>query len=170
MLEIILWIVAINWVAPLLMFVYPLGLKLWSKEFVFEGFYGPFAKFRLANEDTLEPWHAKMWKDWGGVGLFMFMCYRDLPEKWDDARVARTIVHEGTHCWHWLFFGLFFWFTYAGHSLWILVTQKIKGKPYTKHSYLDIWSERLARKRAGQLVDVPPDQWFDGKDDIWAWW
>lgn len=170
----------------------------------------------LAQElDFMEPWHVKWWKDWGGVGLYWFMCYRDLPAKWDDAWVARTIVHEGTHCWQWLVLGLFFYVTYMLHVLWIFVTQKwqawrrlkeltkdltelpvggpnqaplyfgeiafewvgngLKTKPvlwlpYTKHPYLDCWAERMARKRAGQVVDVPPKDWPQGKDDLWAWW
>lgn len=169
MLEIVIWIVIINWVAPLLMWVYPLAMTLIWKDFVFEGFHGPFAKFRLANEDV-EPWHVRFWKDWGGVGLYWFMCYKDRPSKADDDWVERTILHEGGHCIHWAILGLLFYVFYASHSAWIFITQKIKGKPYTKHAYLDNWSERLARKRAGQTVDIPPNQWMHGKDDLIPWW
>jgi len=161
---------AINWGGLLLLYVYPLAMTWLWKDFVFEGFYGPFGKFRLANTD-LEPWHAARWRDWGGVGLGLFMCYRDRPGAQDDAWVARTIVHEGTHCWQWLILGLVgFFLSYFGHAAIIFVTQKLKGKPYTKHAYLDIWAERMARKRAGQLVDIPPDQWMRGPDDLWPWW
>jgi hypothetical protein len=168
-MELALWIIGINWGVPVLLLLYPLVMMVVWKDFVFEGFYGPFFKFRLANKD-LEPWHVKLWRDWGGVGLGWCMCYKDKPTKADDAWVARTIVHEGTHCWQWLFLGLFFYVTYMVHMLWILITQRIKGKPYTKHPYLDCWPERMARKKAGQLVDVPPDQWPQGKDDLWPWW
>jgi len=167
---ILVWIVIINWILPLIMFVYPLFTMWIWKEFVFEGFHGPFAKFRLANED-LEPWHAARWRDWAGVGLYGFMCYRDLKGKHDDKKVQRTILHEGGHCWHWLILGLVgFIIAYYGHSFLILITQKIKGKPYTKHAYYDIWSERLARKRAGQKLNIPPEEWYWGKDDLIPWW
>ena len=119
---------AINWGALFLLWVYPLTM-LAFKDFVFEGFYGPFAKFRLATkedtDDPIEPWHAKMWADWGGVGLGLFMCYRDRPTKADDEWVARTIVHEGTHCWQWSVLGISFFVIYKVHVLWIFITQRI---------------------------------------------
>ena len=59
---------------------------------------------------------------------------------------------------------------YIGHMMWILVTQKIKGAPYTKHAYYDCIFERLARKAAGQLVDIPANQWSWGDKDLWPWW
>ena len=41
---------------------------------------------------------------------------------------------------------------------------------YNKHPYLDCWAERMARKKAGQLVNVPFDQWSQGPKDLWPWW
>lgn len=164
--QIVLLVVGINWGLTLLSWAYPLIMGLIFKDFVFDGFYGIFPKFRLATkedtDDPIEPWHANAWRDWNGVGLHWYMCYRR-PH-------PRTIIHEGTHLWQQFFCGLMFWVIYFGHMLWILITQRIKGKPYTKHPYLDCVWERQARKRAGQLVDIPPSQWMHGKDDLWPWW
>jgi hypothetical protein len=193
MIEIAIWFVAINWGGTLLFWLYPLVMWLIFKDFVFEGFYGPFAKFRLVNkgeiDDPIEPWHARAWSDWWGVCLHWYICYRDRPGKFDDALVARGLVHEGTHGWQQLALGLLFWVAYKGHMLWILVTQKIRHwwlkrkmhpegaeqppdnvRYYTKHAYLDCWAERMARGRAGQLVDVPPYQWPQGPADLLPFW
>lgn len=163
--QIVLLVVGINWGVPLLAWLYPLIMGLIFKDFVFDGFYGPFVKLRLATkkdtDDPIEPWHANAWRDWSGVGLHWYMCYRR-PH-------PRTVLHEGTHCWQQAICGLMFWIIYFGHMLWILVTQRIKGRPYTKHAYLDCVWERQARKRAGQLADIPPTQWTHGKDDLWPW-
>ena len=66
-MEWLIWFVAINWVAPLLMWVYPLSMMWLFKDFVFAGFYGPFAKFKLATKDV-EPWHARLWRDCFYIG------------------------------------------------------------------------------------------------------
>lgn len=205
MIEILLWFVSLNWGLTLLFWVYPLVMWLVFKDFVFDGWHGPFAKFRLATkkdtDDPIEPWHAKAWSDWWGVGFHWYMCYR-YPHKKGE-------LHEGGHCWHQFFLGMLFWLLYFGHMGWIALTQKLLkpglskgllfrckcGKcvtsasystticsvcrsgttekmepyPYTKHAYLDIWSERLARKRAGQQVDIPPSQWPSGPKDLFPW-
>lgn len=168
MWEMLVCVFLINWVLPLAMFVYPLVMWLVFKDFVFIGFHGPFAMFRLV-EKGVEPWHARLWRDWGGVGLYGFMCYR-APAGKRGAWVQRTIEHEAEHCLHWLILGMSFYVFYVGHMLWILVTQKLKGPPYTKHPYLDCWSERLARREARQRVDIPPDMWPHGRKDLWPWW
>ena len=203
-LEVVCWFIGLNWGAPLLLWLYPLTMMVLFKDFVWEGFHGPFGKFRLANKG-LESWHAARWKDWAGTAMYWFMCYRDKEGPADDAFVAVTIEHEGEHCWHWAFLGLSFYVFYILHSVWIWVTQKIRwawiratkeravgqdnrwmrilekkdggvvravyeDKPYTRHAYLDNWSERLARKKAGQIVDIDPEYWGHGKDDLWPWW
>lgn len=165
--EVALLVVAINWGAPLLLWLYPLVMTLVFKDFVFDGFYGPWARFKLVRFG-MEPWHARMWRDWCGAGFYGFMCYRSYPD-WTKFTMDRLLKHEATHCRHWAIFGLHFWFLYVGHTLWIFVTQRLKGKPYTKHPYYDCWSERLARKAAGQSLNIPPEQWPGGKDDLWPW-
>jgi len=164
--QIVLLVVGINWGVPLLAWLYPLPMWLIFKDFVFDGWHGPFAKFRLATDkdtdDPIEPWHANAWRGWGGVGLHWYMCYR-----WHN---PRTELHEGGHCWQQLACGLMWWVIYFVHMGWIVVTQRIKGKPYTRHAYLDSIWERMARKRAGQPVELTPKDWPHGKKDLWPWW
>lgn len=160
------WILAaagVNWLAPLLMWLYPLFLIVFSRDFTFKGFYGPFAKFALATQDV-EPWHAKLWKDWGGIGCYGFMCFKDAEGTWDDAWLARTLVHEGTHCWQWAFLGL------MQPILYILFSAFIWAFLKNKHAYLDNPFERQARRRAGQQVDIPKEKWSWGPNDRWPWW
>jgi len=173
-METFLWIVAVNWGTPLLFVIYPVGMLLIFKDFKFEGFHGPLLKFRLVNRgeisDPIEPWHAKLWGDWWGVCLHYCICYRDRPGKWDDAQVARGLLHEGAHGLQQCALGLLFWPAYLGHAFYIFIVQRVKGKPYTKHAYLDCWAERMARKRAGQRVDLSPEDWPRGEGDLWPWW
>jgi len=157
-----LFIISFNWVAPLVIcWIYAL-CGYWSGDFIHTGRCGAFVKFRLSYR--MKKWHDKLWKDWAGVGLFLFMVYRDEVGPEDDASVARIVVHEGTHCWQWLWLGLLFYVTYMGHMIVIYLFQK------NRHPYLDCWAERMARKRAGQLVNVPREQWIDGPNDRWPWW
>lgn len=164
--EIILLVVAINWLSPLLLWLYPLVMLL-RKEFVFDGFYGPWAKFKLASPAT-DSWHTRRWRGWGGVGLYGFMCYRLIPN-WNIFTRQRIILHEAAHCRQWAVLGLSFLLFYAAHVAWILVTQKLKGPPYTRHPYFDCWFEERARKAAGQRVVIPPRDWPGGKEDLWPW-
>jgi hypothetical protein len=157
------WIVvvmAVNWGVPLLTWLYPLGMMFLFKDYTFEGFAGPFARFKLATKDV-EPWHAKMWRGWGGIGSYGFMCY---IEHSDPASLARVIVHEGTHCWQFVILGLLQPILYIANVLFIYFFLR------KKHPYLDCWFERQARRRAGQQVDIPPAQWPDGPGDRWPWW
>jgi hypothetical protein len=160
-----MWLIlglAANWLIPFWLCWSYATVSYLVGDFVHTGRYGPFIKFRLSYK--MRKWHDRMWQDWGGVGLFLFMVYRDEVGPEDSAEVARTIVHEGTHCWHWLWLGSLFYVAYAGHMAFIYFFQK------DKHPYLDCWSERLARRHAGQLVDVPKEQWPDGPKDRWPWW
>jgi hypothetical protein len=161
MITILVWL-GLNWVIPMVLcWVYEIYGRL-SGDFVHMGFYGPFAKYRLSYK--MHKWHDRLWRDWGGVGLFLFMVYRDEIGPEDDAYVARTVVHEGTHCWQWMWLGGMFYVSYLAHMAFIYFFQK------DKHPYLDCWAERMARKASGQLVDIPPDQWPQGPKDRNPWW
>lgn len=164
--EVVWLVIAINWLSPLLLWLYPLTMLL-RKEFVFDGFYGVWAKFRLS-ESNATPWHVSRWRGWAGVGLYGFICYRPLSH-WNIFTTQRIILHEAAHCRQWAVLGLSFCVFYAGHVAWILLTQKLKGPPYTKHPYLDCWCERSARKAAGQRADIPPRDWPGGQEDLWPW-
>ena len=155
-------IIAANWLIPLVLCWSYALFSYWNGDFKYMGQYGPFAKFRLTYH--IHKWHDRLWRDWQGVGLFGFMAYRDDIGPKDDARVARTVVHEGTHCWHWLLLGAVGYVAYLLHMVFIYLFQP------GLHPYLDCWSERLARKHAGQLVDVPKEQWPDGPGDRNPWW
>ena len=163
-LLIIFAVLAANWVLPLV-FCWAYVLLAWKvmEDVTFIGRHGLFAMFKL-DELGLVPWHARLWKDWGGVGLMGFMVFRNHPGKWDDAWVARTKMHEGEHCRHWFWLGAMFYVSYLLHMAFIYFFQK------DKHPYLDCWSERLARKKAGQQLDFTPAEWPQGENDRWPWW
>jgi len=162
-MTVVLWVLGINWLLPLVCcWAYLLLAWLLFKDVTFHSWYGPFPVFKL-DEVGLVPAHASLWHDWGGVGLMGFAILRDRPETWDDARVARTKVHEGTHCWQWLL-GLAFYLSYLLHMAFIYLFHP------KKHPYLDCWAERMARKRAGQQLDFTRAEWPQGKDDRWPWW
>jgi hypothetical protein len=162
-MEWVLWFIAINWGIPLLTWIYPLFMSFIFGDFIIAGMKGPFVKFQLVSA-YVEPWHATLWRDWAGVGLFGFMCYRDLDDRSDDRWVATTIEHEAAHCWQWLCLGLLFIISYLVHMAFIFYAQK------DKHPYLDCWAERMARKKAGQPVDIPRENWPNGPKDRWPWW
>ena len=157
-----LLLLAANWLVPAVLCWAYATLCFLIGDWAHVGRYGPFIKFRLSY--NMKKWDDRIWKDWGGVGLFGYMVYRDEVGPQDDAWAARTIVHEGTHCWQWLWLGSLFYVTYVGHMVFIYLFQK------NKHPYLDCWAERMARRRAGQLVDVPKEQWPDGPEDRNPWW
>jgi hypothetical protein len=204
----VLLAVGLNWGLPLLTWVYPLVMWLIFRDLKFEGFRGPFFRFRLLGDkrvywkgdwvapegeyvivgksegtyqissgkhtlsvpedddrlDFMEPWHAKLWVDWGGVGLYWFMVYRDRPSAWDDYWVGRTITHESVHCTQVAILGMLHVLSYIIHVLFIYFFQS------DRHPYLDCWAERQARRIAGQKVDIPKDEWPQGPDDRWPWW
>jgi hypothetical protein len=162
-MSVFLWILLINWGAPLLLWAYPLTMTLLFKEFEFKGFVGPFAKFKLVN-NGLASWHATLWAEWYGVGLYGFLCYRDKSTTADDSWVTSTIKHESVHCWQWLALGLLFYVSYFTHVLLLLCFRP------DKHPYLDCWAERMARKYAGQKVDFSRAEWPSGPRDRWPWW
>lgn len=114
--------------------------------------------------DLMEPWHARAWSDWAGVGMYWFMIYRDRPAAWDDDWVPRTIAHESAHCSQYAILGSLHTILYALHVLFIYAFQK------DKHPYLDCWAERQARRQAGQQVDIPREKWPQGPKDRWPWW
>ena len=166
-----LWLLAIplNWLVPLVFSWGYAALGMWvMKDFVYGGRTKWALKFRLINKGeegkSLDPWHARLWRDWWGLGLLGAMFYRDLAGKEDDKSVARGLAHEGEHTRHWLWLGLLFLVVYIGHSLLIFVFQP------NKHAYLDNWSERLARAAAGQPVDITMSAWPSGPRDRWPWW
>jgi hypothetical protein len=159
------WIILIaqfNWTLPLLSWIYPLFMTLVFRDFTFDGFSGPFARFKLAEKDV-EPWHAKRWRDWWGMALFGFICYREIPGT-TEKQVKQLFVHESVHCWQAIIGGLLYLLSYFAHMTFIYFFQ------IDKHPYLDCWAERMARRIAGQKVEFTPNDWPQGPNDRWPWW
>jgi len=130
------------------------------KDYVYDGFQGPFLRLKLAKKG-IEPWHARLWRDWAGVGLIGLMCYRD---DWGEAEKVRTRLHEGMHCWQELVLGGLYFAVYWTDVLFIWLFIPLK------HPYLDCWFEIQARKAAGQQITFTTAEWPDGNKDRWPWW
>jgi hypothetical protein len=206
-LEVLLWVVGLNWGLPLLTWSYVLVVWLWFRDVSLVGWFRGIPKFRLLGDervwwndsmhpgqqgefeivglngkayvirgldgsehtvfstelDFMEPWHSRLWVDWGGVGLYGYMVYRDRPLAWDDKWVARTVTHEWVHVVQFLSLGLLHFLLYAGHVGFIYLFQK------NKHPYLDCWAERMARSVAGQKVNYTQEEWPQGPRDRWPW-
>jgi len=162
-MEIALWIVGINWGLPFVGYtLYALLLWLPFKDYKYMGYKFPAFKLRLAHKD-IEPWHWKLWLDWGGHGGFAWIFYRDEPSPWDDEWAEKTVIHELDHSLLQVIFGLVFWLLYFGHMGFIYLFQK------DKHPYIDCWIERRARRKAGQKVNYRRDEWPNGPYDRWPW-
>jgi hypothetical protein len=80
------------------------------------------------------------------------------------AKVDRTILHETKHCYQQYRWGILFPFVYILNSVYIFIFIS------KKHSYYDNCFERDARAFAGQLVEIPKEQWAQGPTDRWSWW
>lgn len=151
------------------------------------------AEFKLAKED-LEPWYAKLWRDWGGWGgPCVFIRRTDgsqlvgqlslaldhlsallhalgsrtslLTDVTDEGRLSRLRKHELEHVHQQFRWGVFFYPAYLIASVWIWL---FGGKD--THSYYDNPFEVAARKAALQQIRIGPEQWRDGPDDRWTWW
>lgn len=123
-----------------LFYILPMWL-IW-KDFIFMGWGEPFiADFQLANRDV-EPWHARAWKDWYGVGLPNAAIHRNELGIFDDQYVELVKVHERRHCVQWFWLGIFFYPVYLVAG-WI---QGMRGKD----RYLDNPFEVDARKASGE--------------------
>lgn len=75
-----------------------------------------------------------------------------------------NMIHERTHVKQNYIFGVFFFLLYILDSIYIYLTD------FSKHPYIDNYFERWARMEAGQPVDVPRDDWPDGRNDRNPWW
>lgn len=112
------------------------------------------ARFVLVEHDSP---YAKLWRDWSGWSGPNVMVVRSSASN-------RTEMHEENHCIWQMILGPFFYPAYGFHSLWLWVFCKYK------HAYLDNVFEKLARKAAGQKVELGPEYWPDGPYDRWPWW
>jgi len=112
--------------------------------------------FILENYNSV---YGRLWRDWAGWSGPWVIIVKEY-----NARSSSTILHEAQHCDDQATWGVFFYPAYLFHSLYLWLFCK------DKHSYIDNYFERRARKAAWQKVDIPRDQWMHGPDDRWAWW
>lgn len=80
----------------------------------------------------------------------------------DRYRWTRTDRHEGNHCRWCMVFGILFWPVYGACSLFIRLFLS-----HRLHWYLDNPFERMARRAAGQRVDIPKEEWHRHVGDWW---
>jgi len=98
---------------------------------------------------------------WFGFAVGNSEIVADAP---DTERGIRKLKHENRHVKQQYALGVFFFPVYVVESLRLFFFHK------DKHAYLDNWFERDARKHAGQIVDILPEQWPEGPKDRWPWW
>lgn len=99
---------------------------------------------------------------WYGFVLGANVCVIDPPHGMDELKPYFKHEIKG-HVTQYFIFGVFFFPLYIAHTAWLLAFCK------DKHSYLDNFLERWARKVAGQKVDVPREEWMDGPNDRYPW-
>jgi len=136
---------------------------------------GPFVlSFEVIKKDDWygRAWHK--WAGWSGPCVYLFRRYgsSDLSGA-DNETLSRfdKIVrkHELRHCDQQFWLGVLFYPAYFFSSAWILISNLWKSYEEKKHAYLFNIFEMDARKHAGQVVDVPRNQWPDGPDDYVPW-
>jgi len=106
--------------------------------------------------------YKKSMTGWYGFVLGCNIVVVDVPSK-DDDWWADHLDHETTHVYQNYIFGILFYVVYLIHMAYLLAFCK------DKHSYHDNFLERWARKSAGQLVDIPREDWMDGPNDRFPW-
>ena len=112
----------------------------------------------------LEPvegsWLDKRYK-YGGQAMGAFVL---LNRNLTDKQRKRIMIHEETHVLQQYALGIFQPVVYVLASVFIYIFMP------KKHSYYDNPFERQARKRAGQIVNIPPEDWTGGSNDRWLFW
>ena len=98
------------------------------------------------------------WRGFGFGGSVFTTLHPDHP-RWGE-----IIAHEETHSFQQYVLGPLFWIAYVliQGFIWIFMRNK--------HSYYDHPFEIQARRRAGQPLVIPREQWRDGRFDRWPWW
>lgn len=141
----------------------------WIFFFLPHYFAGTFENVYLSKDlaivwdvDNRSKFYKKAMDGWYGFVLGANVCVVDTPQEVEDT--IRHFKHEKAHVVQYFIFGPLFFPVYLAHTgyLWIFCKDK--------HSYLDNFLERWARKVAGQKVNIPRDEWPDGPNDSWVWW
>ena len=123
--------------------------------------YFLIASFITTKKDS---WWIDKWQDWAGWSGPYVIIMRKKALGWALSPVLRTWNHEGRHCLQQSRWGVLFYLAYGINVAYLWLFKK------DKHAYHDCYFERDARKAAGQLVDIPREQWMHGPNDYWPWW
>lgn len=120
--------------------------------------------------DMLSDFYENAMEGWFG---FVLGCNRivvdiDRPTREasndEETENYKMLRHELRHVFQNYCWGIFFYPVYILATLYLWIFEK------DKHAYLDNPFERNARKFAGQKVDIPREEWPDGKNDRFPWW
>ena len=88
----------------------------------------------------------------------------DIPNEDSDPWWLEAFIHELRHVVQNYVLGVFFFPLYILFSAFIWLFLK------DKHAHIDNPFERDARKKAGQPVEIPREQWYEGPNDRNPWW
>ena len=114
-------------------------------------------------------WYDKQWKKWGGWSGPCCYIYKKYPDTVGPEVYLITKTHEIAHCKDQFNWGVFFYPAYGLNVLWILVSNLWKKPEDRRHTHLDNYFERKARSAAGQVMNIPQNEWPDGKSDYFPW-
>jgi hypothetical protein len=142
-LEVVLWVVGINWVVPFVVSMLYVLVMLALREITYEGLilwrgFLPALRFRIQPK---RGWLVRAWERWYGQALFMVIIHTDKVGESDDQYVEMIIVHEVRHIQQQWVLGLMQWILYALHSAYLAACTK--KDPYKKN-----WFEVDAKRAA----------------------
>ena len=155
-MKFLLWFFLINWVFPNVLALLIAAFLVATRNANFTGVGFPYINVTFRKDC----WgiFKKMWQRWSGLATFAVSWMR-----WDVGKKSQTERHENRHNLQFFILGLLGYVAYVAHTAFIFFFQK------DKHSYLDNWFERDARRAAGQKVDIPRGEWNWGPNDRFPW-
>jgi len=119
----------------------------------------------VANDSKFFKKSMKGWYGFvGGANIISV----DTPGKFEKTpdtfkAYLQHLMHEMYHVFQNYVLGIFFYPVYIAIALFIRAFLK------DKHAHHDHPMERMARKYAGQQIDIPREDWIDGPNDRWPW-
>lgn len=147
------------WCLPASVLFWIVGIILWITKQI-ERFQVDWNNLTCLWDIKNDGWFCRVFFTGRGFGGFSWgnniLVIDSDPERW-----TRSVLHEEAHCLQWYIWGIFYPLVYGLVYLWIWSVQP------GKHPYYDHPFERAARKRAGQLVDIPREMW---RVKRWIWW
>lgn len=107
-----------------------------------------------------DAWYSRKWRDWAGWSGPCVIILKSYTQE-SSPILDRTKIHELEHASQQFRWGILFYPAYLMCSIWIYIFQQ------DRHAYYDNPFERDARLVAGQVVEIPKEQW---NNDRWPWW